>query len=126
METPKEEWAQKVEELVARESWVMDGNFSGTLGRRLEECDAVVFLDMPRVVCVWRVLKRLVTSRQKGRPDMAEGCGEKFDVAFLKWVWEYPERSRPKVVALLEEKAAGKHVVRLRSDAEVESFLAGL
>ena len=126
VETPKEEWARKVEELLGRESWVMDGNYSGTLARRLEECDAVVFLDVPRAVCVWRVLKRLVASRWRGRPDMAEGCGDRFSVKFLQWVWNYPERSRPKVLALLEEKAAGKNVARLRSDAEVESFLARL
>jgi adenylate kinase family enzyme len=111
---------------MGREAWVMDGNYSGTLAQRLEACDTVVFLDMPRVVCVWRVLKRLVTSRRSGRPDMAEGCGDKLNLEFLKWVWNYPERSRPKVLALLEEKAVGKRVVRLRSDAEVERFLGGL
>ena len=51
VETPKGEWARKVEGLVARESWVMDGNYSGTLGRRLEACDTVVFVDLPRAVC---------------------------------------------------------------------------
>lgn len=126
VETPKEGWAQRVEELLAGESWVMDGNYSGTLARRLEACDTVVFLDVPRAVCVWRVLKRLLTSRWRGRPDMAEGCVDKLSVKFLQWVWSYPERSRPKVLALLEEKAAGKRVLRLRSDAEVERFLAGL
>ncbi|HEV2859716.1 MAG TPA: DNA topology modulation protein [Pyrinomonadaceae bacterium] len=126
VETPKQEWARKVEELVAGESWVMDGNYSGTLERRLEACDTVVFLDLPRAVCVWRVLKRLVTSRWRGRPDMAEGCEDRFSLEFLSWVWNYPERSRPKVLALLEAKAAGKRVVRLGSGAEVERFLAGL
>jgi adenylate kinase family enzyme len=127
VETPKEEWAHKVEGLVAREAWVMDGNYSGTLGRRLEACDTVVFIDLPRLVCVWRVLKRLWTSRWRGRPDMAEGCGDKFSPKFLKWVWDYPERSRPKVLAMLDDaRRAGKNVVRLRSDAEVERFLEGL
>jgi hypothetical protein len=35
------------------------------------------------------VYKRLFTYRGKTRPDMAEGCNEKVDWAFLKWVlWE--------------------------------------
>jgi len=125
-EPPKEEWARRVEELLGREAWVMDGNYSGTLGRRLEACDSVVFLDLPRASCVWRVLKRLVTSRWRGRPDMAEGCPERFSLAFLKWVWNYRSRSRPKVLALLDEGCAGKRVVVLRSRAEVERFLAEL
>lgn len=124
VETPKDEWRRKVEELCAREAWVMDGNFSGTLDVRLAACDTAVFLDLPRAVCLWRVLKRLVTYRNATRPDMAEGCGEKFDPKFLHWVWTYPSRTRPKILARLDEFAAGKRVVRLRSDAEVEKFLA--
>ena len=124
VETPKDEWRRTVEGLCARESWVMDGNFSGTLDLRLTACDTVVFLDVPRAVCLWRVLKRLVMYRNTPRPDMAAGCGEKFDPKFLHWVWTYPSESRPKILARLEEFAAGKRVVRLRSDAEVEKFLA--
>jgi adenylate kinase family enzyme len=124
VETPRPEWRQTVEGLCAREAWVMDGNFSATLDVRLKACDTVVFLDMPRTVCVWRALKRWVMYRKKTRPDMAAGCAEKFDLKFLHWIWTFPSRSRPKVVARLDEFAAGKRVVRLRSDAEVERFLA--
>jgi adenylate kinase family enzyme len=121
--TPKEEWALKVEELCGRESWVMDGNFSGTLERRLAACDAVVFLDLPRRVCLWRVVKRFVTYRNRARPDMNEGCHEKLDAEFLMWVWNYHKRSRPKVLALLERHREGKRIVRLGSSAEAEEFL---
>jgi len=124
VETPREEWRRKVEELCARESWVMDGNFSATLDVRLKACDTVVFLDVPRAVCVWRALKRLIMYRNARRPDMAEGCGEKFDLKFLHWIWTFPSRSRPKVLSRIEEFAAGKRVEHLRSDAEVERFLA--
>ena len=43
---------------------------------------------------------------------------------FLRWVWNYRKRSRPKVLRLLEEQPVGKQVFILRSDAEVERFLA--
>lgn len=124
VETPKDEWRRKVEGLCRRESWVMDGNFSATLDVRLAACDTVVFLDLPRTVCVRRALKRLVMYRNTPRPDMAAGCGEKFDLKFLHWVWTFPSRSRPTVLARLDEFAADKRVVHLRSDAEVERFLA--
>jgi adenylate kinase family enzyme len=124
VETPKEEWRRTVEELCARAAWVMDGNFSGTLVERLAACDTVILLDMPRTVCVWRALKRVVMYRNRPRPDMAAGCGEKFDLKFLYWVWTYPSRGRPKVLARIDEFAADKRFVQLRSDAEVEKFLA--
>lgn len=127
VETPKDEWRRKVEALVRGEAWVMDGNYSGTLEVRLAACDAVVFLDLPRAVCLWRVLRRVLTYREGSRPDMAEGCPEKIDLEFIRWVWGYPARNRPKILALLEsEAAAGRRVFRLRSRAEVERFLAGV
>lgn len=122
-ETPKPEWAARVERLVARDAWVMDGNFGGTMPRRVEAADTVVFLDLPRTLCVWRALKRRLTYRGGERPDMARGCREKFDLEFLLWVWNYPKRSRPQVLELLGDKAKGKRVVRLHTRAEVEDFL---
>lgn len=122
-ETPEDAWRLKVEELCRGESWVMDGNFGGTLETRFAACDTVVFLDMPRAVCVWRVLKRALMYRDVPRPDMAEGCREKLDLKFLHWVWTYPARRRPKILERLEELGGDKRVARLRSDADVERFL---
>ena len=124
VETPKDEWRNTVEELTKRDSWIMDGNYSGTLAQRFAACDAVVFLDLPRALCLWRMLKRVVTYREAARPDMAEGCRERFSLDFARWIWNYPSRSRPKVLALLDSDRTGKRIFRLRSPAEVESFLA--
>jgi adenylate kinase family enzyme len=127
VETPKDEWRRKVEELCAGDSWVMDGNYSGTLDFRLDACDTVIFIDLPRAVCTWRIVKRSLMYRGTSRPDMGEGCREQLNkdfLVFLLWVWNYPRRSRPKVLRLLEEKAGGKQVYTLRSSAEVERFLA--
>ena len=122
-EPSKEEWRARVEELVRRDSWVMDGNYLGTMEERLDACDTVVFLDLPRTLCLWRILKRMVKYRNRRRPDMAEGCGETLDLKFLRWVWDYPKQTRPAVLELLEEGAGARRVHRLRSRAEVERFL---
>ncbi|MDQ3907048.1 MAG: DNA topology modulation protein [Acidobacteriota bacterium] len=124
VETPKDEWRARVEELIRQDAWVMDGNYSGTLGARLEACDAVIFLDVPRAVCLWRALKRALTYRKGGRPDMAEGCAEKFDLEFMRWIWDYPNRTRPGVLNMIGERARDKRVFVLRKQDEIESFLA--
>jgi adenylate kinase family enzyme len=103
----------------------MDGNYSGSLGVRLARCDTVVFLDLPRLLCLWRLLKRRLAYRgAEARPDMAAGCPEQLTAEFVRWVWGYPRRSRPKVLAVLSTAPPGTRVVRLRSAREVERFLA--
>ena len=118
-----EDWITKVNELISGESWIIDGNFGGTLAQRVERCDTIIFLDMPRTLCLWRVTKRRLTYRNRSRPDMAEGCFEKLDREFISWVWNYSHRSRPKVVKLLNENQARKKIVWLRSNSDVERFL---
>lgn len=126
VETPKQEWKQTVERIITRDSWIMDGNYSGTLDLRLEACDTVIFLDIARAVCIWRVIKRAVAYRNKSRPDMSEGCPERFDFGFLRWIWNYKKRTRPKIVRMLKEIADNKKVIWLRTDAEVERYLGGM
>jgi adenylate kinase family enzyme len=124
VETPTTEWRKTVEALVERESWIMDGNYSGTLDIRIEACDTVIFLDLATQICLWRVIKRAIQYRNRNRPDMADGCQERFDLKFIHWVWNYKKRTRPKIVKLIEENSGGKRVIWLQSNAEVERFLA--
>lgn len=123
IETPMPEWRERIQEMLQRDAWIMDGNYSGTLDIRLEACDTVIFLDIARRVCLWRALKRVLMYRRGRRPDMAEGCDERFDLEFMQWIWNYPKRTRPKVLKLLDEHAQRKNLTRLRTQAEVENFL---
>ena len=124
VEPPRDEWLQTVTELVNRDSWIIDGNYSGTLDVRIQKCDTIIFLDMPRLLCLWRILKRNLQYRRGGRPDMAEGCREKLDYEFVSWVWNYSRRSRPRIMEKLRKHSEGKRVVWLRSDADVKKFLS--
>ena len=99
------EWMAEVERLIAAPTWVMDGNFSGTMARRAAFADAIVFLDLPRWLCLLRVLWRIALGYGRTRADVAPGCPERFDWAFLKWVWNYRRRSRPRTLDLLRTYA---------------------
>ncbi len=124
VETPRDEWLQTVAELVDRDSWIIDGNYSGTLDIRIRRCDTIVFLDLPRLLCLWRIMKRNLQYRRRQRPDMGKGCPEKIDREFVSWVWNFSRRSRPRVVELIREHSDGKRVVWLRSKADVRKFLS--
>lgn len=123
IKTPKDEWVRTVDRLLARPRWVMDGNYSGTLDRRIAACDTVVFLDLPRAVCLWRVARRLIVYRHGARPDMTPGCSERLTGEFIRWIWEYPRKQRPRVLEKLAALRPDQRAVILRSGAEVDDFL---
>ncbi len=122
-ETHTEEWERIVGELIGREEWVMDGNYGGTMDMRLAAADAAIFLDMPRSLCLRRVIERRVRFAGKPRPDMASGCPERLGWQFLKYVWDYPKSRRPGILRKLESLPEGKEAVVLRSPGEVRDFL---
>lgn len=69
------------------DSWVIDGNYDVFLRpRRVEEADYIVVFMYSRWRCLYQVLKRNKRYRGKVRPDMAEGCLERFDWSFIWWV----------------------------------------
>lgn len=122
--TPPDDWRTKVQAFISRDAWIIDGNYGGTLDARLEACDTVVFLDLPRLVCLWRVLRRQVRHLGKVRPELPPGCRERLNWEFLAWIWTYPSRGRGDVLGRLAALDQSKRVVILRSSAAIEEFLA--
>ena len=67
--------------------WVIDGNYSKlSFERRMEEADVIIMLLFNRFSCLYRVWRRYLKYKNAGRPDMADGCTEKLDAEFVKWV----------------------------------------
>ena len=106
------------------EEWVMDGNYLRTLPKRLERADAVVLLDYPRRVCLFRALRRILTWRGRTRPDMAADCPERLDGEFVRWIWEFHRTQRPQVLELLDGWTGELRV--FRSPKGCARFLANL
>ncbi len=116
-------WERTVRELASEPAWVMDGNYGGTMDVRLARCDTVIFLDLPRTQCVWRILRRWWRYRGTTRPDLAPGCPEQMSWEFTSWVWTYPSSRRPGVLRRLRAMRDHQRVVVLRSSTEVGQFL---
>lgn len=87
IERDREECRLIVEEFMKNDSWVIDGNYKAFYQeRRLEEADKIIFMDFSRVTCFKQAFKRYTTYRNTTRESMTEGCNEKFDFEFMKWI----------------------------------------
>jgi adenylate kinase family enzyme len=125
-EPAKDDWKSTLADLLARDSWIIDGNYTGTLDMRLAACDTVIFLDIRRTLCTWRVIRRTLRFYRRNRPDMADGCVERFDLPFLGFIWNYPKKTRPKILSLIEAHRDSADLIHLRSPREVRQFIHDL
>lgn len=68
-------------------SWVIDGNYGCFLQEeRLGGADRIILLLFPRRICFYRAWKRFFRYRGKTRESMADGCAEKMDGEFVRWI----------------------------------------
>ena len=122
----REEFDERLEEVLEGEKWIIDGNFSRTFPRRLQFADTVIWLDLPVLVCLWGATKRVFQNHGKSRPDMGGNCPEHFDkrkIELYKAIIEFNRRNKKHYEELLKNTAA--KVYRLRSRRQVKRFLKG-
>ena len=122
-ERPPEEWANIHAELIARDHWIIDGCYGGSAATRTQRADMIVWFDIPTHICLYRVIKRIVTTYGQERDDSAPGCKERFDLEFLLYVLNF---RRNKTSALLQKIAArpvNTELVIIRNDRDIKDLL---
>lgn len=123
-ECSPDEWNAKVQQLIAKERWVMDGNYSGTLEIRAQVADTIIFLDFSRWVCLWGIIKRRIQFHGQTRPSMPENCPEKIDLEFFWYVWHYQKtRSSAMLERLQKFEALGKKVLIFKTRQKLRDWL---
>jgi adenylate kinase family enzyme len=121
---PHERARAALERELEAEEWIVDGNFLDSGDSRFERVDTVVWLDPPRLLCIWRALRRRVRDRGRERPDLPVGAYEGFDWEFLRWIWRYDETDRAVVLDLLRGIEQEHDLWHLRTtDGAVERIL---
>ena len=125
VESDRAEFRERIIQVLEGESWIIDGSYTATLPLRLQYADTAIHLDFPRLLCMWRINRRVIEGFGRVRPDLAEDCPEHFDWPFQRWCWRYRRRQRPLILSALEE-AKHVRVITMECPAEVEAFVAGL
>ena len=126
VETPDEELRRQVEPILARDGWVFDGTYQHKIGNLvLDAADTVVWLDLPLRIWLPRLLRR-TRRRIKGEERLWNDNRESWKTALVggESLIGYALRSHFRRRRNWPRELAGYPVVRLRTPAEVDRFLA--
>ncbi len=113
----KSVFVKRLSEVLIKDSWIIDGNFSSTMEQRMNECDTVIFLDYPTDVCLDGVEKR----RGVKRPDMPWIETEE-DEEFTEFIKTFNVSRKPAILELLD-KYKEKNILIFKSREEADRFL---
>lgn len=89
----QEEFDMRLQNALSMDSWIIDGNYSRTMDKRLEACDTIIYLDYSRWTCLFGFVQRVLFNRQD-RKDLPDGCPEKFEWEFIKYIWNFNKNNR--------------------------------
>lgn len=114
----RDEFDARLAEIIARDAWIIDGNYNRTLEVRIRSCDTVFLFDLPTDVCIEGVRHRIGNARE----DMP-WVEEEFDPEFYEWIANFRRDSLPREYELLEQYGAGKNVVVFRTREEADAWI---
>jgi adenylate kinase family enzyme len=126
VEPDKDDWTRTVTELIQAPSWIIDGNYGGTMDIRIQRADTIIFMDASRWKCLFRIVKRVLLNYGRSRIDMPEGCPEQFSFEFFKYIYHYNDTRRPGILEKLSRLSSTKNIVILSSNQAVKNYLKEL
>ena len=116
-----------VGEFLKNDSWIIDGNYREFLQeKRLQDADKIIFMNFPRRICFPQAFKRYLHYKNKTRESMADGCNEKFDLEFIKWLLFEGRKKSIKNHYNEICKCYKDKITIFRNNKDVENFLASL
>lgn len=114
----------KVAAEAAKPTWVIDGNYVRHAGElRRARADTVIWFDLPRWICLFRVLSRIARTYGTVRSDMAAGCPEQFDLEFLHYIWTFRTRQRPRLLSYFAGLREDQRLITIRQNCDVSAVL---
>ena len=117
----RDEFDLRMGEILAQERWIIDGNYSRTLERRLQHCDTVFLFDLPVEDCIWGATNRL----GKDRYDMP-WIDTALDPQLKQQIEDFPKTTLPMIYDLLEQYRVDKKIVIFKSREEADLLLLKL
>ena len=105
------EWVAKHSELISGERWIISGDYRAVAEPRFQAADTVVWLDLPRLKCLYWVTLR----KAKGHPAPLRDS--------WRWIWRYANHGKRDTAIALAGAQLNCSIYRFRSAADVTSFL---
>ena len=123
---PEAEKLEMVAEIEAQAQWIIEGGVSATFENRIARADTLVWLNLPVTLRHWRIMVRTLAHRGRSRPDMPEGCVQRFDrntLSFLRFIRQDRHAGHQRMAACRSLAGEGGVVVHhLTSRRAVRAF----
>ena len=117
----QEEFNNRLNGILQKDRWIIDGNYQRTLEPRLQACDTVFLMDFPLETCISGAESRI----GKKREDLPWTELE-FDPEFKQWIQDFPKNRMPQLYEIIETYKDNKEIMVFHSRKEADDYLAAM
>lgn len=116
----------RIDEVLIKDTWILEGNYSRHSLQRLEESDEIFIFRFNRFRSLYNLIKRRIKYNNKVRPSAAKGCYEQLDLTFIKFVL-YDSRKKERKIYFnnIIQKYSSKVIV-FKNHKQVNKYLKNL
>ena len=118
---PESEFVRLHDEAIAREDWVMEGNYSRTMNQRLERATGLILLDVSTAISLFRYVRR--TWLEADRPGALAGGRDSVKWRMIHHIAVVTPGSRKRQAEMFERLEMPK--VKLATVGELKRFYEG-
>lgn len=118
----KQEFLSIKEALINEESWIIEGCSLSTLEMRFARADTIIYFYFPRLLCIWRVCKRLLTF-DKSLADT--GCLNGINWTLIKYIWNF-DRDKRQGIEELRQRYPNVDFLVFRRSQNLDEYLEKL
>lgn len=116
---------EKQRAILNEATWIIDGNYGSSLSERAAFAELIIWLDPPTAVCVWRIIKRVISNYGRTRRDMAADCPECFSWEFIHYVCSFKRKHDAAIrAAITLAETNGCQVLRITSKRDYQKLAA--
>jgi len=120
----RNEFAKIHHELCDKDEWIIEGMATRLFEYRAARADIIIFLDMPLLLCFYRIFKRAIICFGRVGYSSAQGCPEQLPSReFLSYVWSFNRKRKPAIEAILEKYKNQKQIFVIKNKTELKKLI---
>lgn len=123
LERDHDHFLEDVRSVLKTDRWIIDGNGMRTLEMRYKEADVVIYCRLSRLLCLYRVFYRWISTLGKVKADGPEGATNSVSWRLIKYLWNFSARYG-ELIEGLKRRYPEVKFVEVRSRRQMRGLLS--
>jgi adenylate kinase family enzyme len=118
IERDHDHFLEDIKSVLQKSDWILDGNGMRSLEMRFKEANIAIYCNLPRLLCLFRVFYRWISTLYTIKDDGPEGSSNTVSWKLIKYLWCFSKKYK-KSIDELKMKYPKVQFIEAQSQKEI-------